>query len=91
MVQDIDIYQEICGKKNAGSKGKNTSKKPIYVTGHLKEVSRELIKLHKYVFITAYILSVNGLPWFISLSSKIIFKIMNHLDDRKSNSIFKDF
>ena len=67
MVQDIDIVNEIWGKKIAALKGKTTRKKPIHVAGDIFKIPKELIKLHKEVFMTAEIFFVNGIPFFILL------------------------
>ena len=44
-------------------KGNNTSKKTINVAGDIYIIPKELIKLHKYVFMTGEILSVNDIPF----------------------------
>ena len=88
-VQDIDIAHAIWGKEIAALKGNTTRKKPTHVTGDLVKVPRELVKLHKDVFMKAYILFVNGIPFFISMSRNIIFTTVNHLAVSKSNTIFK--
>ena len=53
-VQDIDNSHAIWGKNIAVFKGNTTMKKLIHVAGDLMKVPRELIKLHKGVFMTAY-------------------------------------
>ena len=61
------------------------------MAGDLAKVTKELIKIHKDAFMTAYILFINGIPFFISLSCKIIFTAVNNITDRKANAIFKTF
>ena len=66
-VQDIYIAHSIWGKKIADLKGNTTRNKTIHMAGDLVKVPRELIKIHKDVFMIANILFVNGTPLFISL------------------------
>jgi hypothetical protein len=51
----------------------------------------ELMKLHKEVLLTTYILFVNNIPLFLTLSQKICFTTVNHLADRTLPHIFKAF
>ena len=88
-VQYIDISYEIWDKNIVDLKGNTTVKKQIHVVGNLVKVPREIIKLHKDVFVTADIIFVNGIPFFILLSRNIIFTMVNHLTDSKSNTLFK--
>ena len=62
-VQYIDISYEIWDKNIVDLKGNTTVKKQIHVVGDLVKVPRELIKLHKDVFVTADIIFVNGIPF----------------------------
>ena len=64
-VQHIDIARAICGKNIANLKGKKTRKNPIHMAGYIVIIPKDLIKLHKYVFMTADILLINGIPFFI--------------------------
>jgi hypothetical protein len=90
-VQDVDNAHTIWGKNIAALKGKNTRTKPIHVAGNFVKVPKELLKLHKDVYMTADILFVNRIPFFITLSRKICFTTVNHLNDRKVSTIFKAF
>ena len=89
--QYIDIANKILGNNIAALKCNTAGNKPIHVAGDIVRISKELVKLHKEVFTTADILFINGIPLFIFLSCKIIFTVVRHLSDRKSNTIFKDF
>ena len=88
-VQYIDIYYAIWGNNIAGLKEYSTGKKPICVEGGQVKVPRGIIKLQKYLFVTDDIIFVNGIPSFISINRKIIFTLVNHLTDSKSNTVFK--
>ena len=72
-------------------KGKTTRKKPIYTSGEIFIIPKGLIKIHKYVFMTAGILFVNEIPFFISLNCNIIFTAVSHIFDRKTTAAFKHF
>ena len=67
-VQDIDIVHKIWDKNIADFKGKTTENKPIHVAGGIFITPKEIIKLHKYIFMTSDLLFVNGIPFLISLS-----------------------
>ena len=45
-------------------KGNTKGKKPTHVAGGIVKISKELINLHKYVFMTSDILFVNGITFF---------------------------
>jgi hypothetical protein len=90
-VQDIDAAHTIWGKNIAALKGKTTQKKPIHVARDFVKVPTELLKLHKEVFLTADIFFVNQIPFFLTHSRRICFTAVNHLANRKADTIFKAF
>jgi hypothetical protein len=55
------------------------------------KVPKELLKLHKEVFLTSDIFFVNNIPFLLTLSRKICFTAVNHLADRTVPQIFKAF
>jgi hypothetical protein len=55
------------------------------------KVPKELLKLHKEVFLTTDIFFVNKIPFFLTLSRNISFTAVNHLADRTVPQIFKAF
>jgi hypothetical protein len=55
------------------------------------KVPKELLKLHKEVFLTTDIFFVNKIPFFLTLSRNICFTAVNHLADRNVPQIFKAF
>ena len=65
MVQDIDIPRAIWCKNIADLKGNITRKKPIHISGYLVKFPRKLIKIHKDIFMTADILFVHGIPFYL--------------------------
>jgi hypothetical protein len=90
-VQDVDASNKIWGKNIAALKGKTTRTKPIHVARDFIKVPKELLQLHKEVFLTCDIFFVNKVPFFITLSRKICFTAVNHLANRKVKNIYKAF
>ena len=90
-VQDIDVAFKIWGKNIAVLKGKTTQSKPDIVARDLVKVPTKLMNLHKEVFLMADIFFVNKIPFFLMLSQKICFTVVNHLVNRTVPQIFKAF
>jgi hypothetical protein len=90
-IQDIDVATKNWGKNIAALKGKTTRSKTHPVARDYVKVPKELLKLHKEVFMTTDIFFVNKIPFFLTLSRKICFTAVNHLADRTVPQIFKDF
>jgi len=90
-LEDTNVAFKIWGKDIAALKGKTTRKKPNPVAKDFVKVPKELMKLHKNVFLTADIFFVNKIPFFLSLSRKIYFTAATHLKSRKVADIFKAF
>jgi hypothetical protein len=82
---------KIWGNDIATLKGKTTQCKTHPVARDYVKVPKELLKLHKEVFLTTDILFVNKIPFFLTLSRKICFTAVNHLADRTVPQIFKPF
>jgi hypothetical protein len=91
MIQDINIAMKMWGNNIAALKGKTTRSKMHPVARYYVKVPRELLKLHKEVFLTTDIFFVNKIPFFLTLSCKICFTAVNHLADRTVPQIFKAF
>jgi hypothetical protein len=81
-IQDIDVAMKIWGKNMSAPKGKTTRSKTHPVARDYVRVPKELLKLHKEVFLTTDILFVNKIPFFMTLSRKVCFTAVNHLTDR---------
>jgi hypothetical protein len=64
MIQDIDVATKIWGKNIAALKGKTTRIKTHPVARDYVKVPKELLKLHKEVFLTTDIFSVNKIHFF---------------------------
>jgi hypothetical protein len=90
-VQDADVAHKIWGPNIAALKGKTTRKKPNPVARDYVKVPKELLQLHKEVFLTADIFFVNKIPFFLTFSRKICFTAVNHLGNRTVPHIFKAF
>jgi hypothetical protein len=67
MIQDIDVYMHIWGKNIAALKGKTTRSKTHPVARDYVKFPKELLKLHKEVFLTTDIFFVNKVPFFLTL------------------------
>jgi hypothetical protein len=91
MIQNIYVATKIWGKNIAALKGKTTRSKTIPVARDYVKVPKELLKLHKEVFLTTNIFFVNNIPFFLTLSQNICFTAVNHLADRTVPQIFKAF
>ena len=63
-VQDIEMAHTIWFKNISDLKWNTTRKKPFQVAGGIVKITKELINLHKEVFITADIFFVNGITFF---------------------------
>ena len=91
MVQYIDIAHAIWSKNIMPLKGKTKRNKPIHVVGDIVVISRQLIKIYNDVFMTADILFVNGIPFFIFMSCNITVTTVIHIYDIKAITVSKDF
>jgi hypothetical protein len=90
-IQDIDVATKIWGKNIAALKGKTTRSKMHPVARDYVKVPKELLKIHKEVFLTTDIFFVNKITFFLTLGRKICFTAVNHLVDRTVPKIFKAF
>jgi hypothetical protein len=66
-IQDIDVATKISGKNIAALKGKTTWSKTHPVARDYVKVPKELLKLHKEVFLTTNIFFVNEIPFFLDI------------------------
>jgi hypothetical protein len=87
-IQDIDVTTKIWGKNIAVLKGNTARSKTHLVDRDHVKVTKELLKVHKEVFLTTDIFFVNKIPFFLTLSRKICFTAVNHLADRTVPQIF---
>jgi hypothetical protein len=90
-IQYIDVATKIWGKNIAALKGKTNWSKTHPVARDYVKVPKELLKLHKEVFLTTDIFFVNKIPFFLTLIRNICFTAVNHLTDRTVPQIFKAF
>ena len=90
-VRDVDVAISIWGKNISKLKGTTTRSKSVPVTRDYVKVPKELLKLHREVFLTADIFFVNKIPFLLTLSRKICFTAVNHLANRTVPHIFKAF
>jgi len=90
-VEDVDVATKIWGKDIAALKGKTTRSAPSPVATDFVKVPKDLLKLHRDVFLSMDIFFVNKIPFFLTLSRKICFTAVNHLANRSVSEIFKAF
>jgi hypothetical protein len=90
-IQDIDVATKIWGKSIAALKGNSTQSKTHPVARDYVKVTKEVLKLHKEVFLTTDIFFVNKIPFFLTLSGNICVTAVNHLADRTVPQIFEAF
>jgi hypothetical protein len=68
MIQDIYVATKIQDKNIAALKGKTTQSKTHLVARDYVKVPKELLNLHKEVFLTTDIFFVNKIFFFLTLS-----------------------
>jgi hypothetical protein len=90
-IQDIDVAMKMWGNNIATLKGKTTRIKMQPVARDYVKVPKELLKLHKEVFLTTDIFFVNKIPSFLTVSRNLCVTAVNHLAYRTVPQIFKDF
>ena len=92
-VWNINTAQEIWGKDISALKCKSVQGKPTMVASDCIKIPKEIANIKKTVFLTADILFVNRIPFFISLRRKIDFTGVIHLKGSTASIIvdaFKD-
>ena len=90
-LDDVENATKIWGKSIAALEGKTTRSRPVPVVKDFVKVPKELMKLHRHVYLTMDIFFVNKIPFFLTLSRKILFTAVHHLGNRKIPEIFKQF
>jgi hypothetical protein len=90
-IHGIDVAMKIWGNNISALKGKTTRSKTHLVARDYVKVPKELLKLHKEVFLTTDIFFVNNIPFFLTLRRNICLTAVNHLAYRTAPQIFKAF
>ena len=91
-IQDLDVKETIYGKSVPALKGKTTRRTPEPVSvGNLLKVPKEFLKLHKEVYLTADIIFVNKIPFFLTTSRKLDYLWIKHLPNRTLETLFNSF
>eukprot|EP00957_Ditylum_brightwellii_P131042 9995506-Ditylum_brightwellii.AAC.2 len=67
-MQDMDTAQDIWGKNIQSLKRKTTRTKPIDVAHNFMKIPKEIPKLHKEIFLMAYISFVDKIAFMLTLS-----------------------
>jgi hypothetical protein len=79
------------GAKISSLKGKTTCKTPESVLADMVEVPMETRELHRIITLSIDVFFVNKVPFFLTLSRKICFSTVTHLENRKIDTIFMAF
>ena len=87
----IYVAQNIWVKSVPDFKLNTTRNKPIPVEDDMVQVPKDLVKLHKYIYLMADIFFVNSIPFFLTLISNIWFIAVNELSNIKVETILKAF
>ena len=66
-------------------------RKPEVVKRDLVKVPKELMKLHKDLYLMADIFFVSNIPLFLTLSRRILFTAVHHFVNRTVPQIFNAF
>ena len=61
------------------------------MSGDLVQVPEGLVTLHKDIYLTADMLFINGIPFFLKLIRKICLTSFNHIANIKVDTILKSF
>jgi hypothetical protein len=87
-VADIDVATAIWGTDIASLKGKTPRSKPAPVVSDFVKIPESILDMHKDVILLADIFFVNKIPFFMTISRNLCFLTVNHLADRKPETIF---
>ena len=90
-LRDVQVATSIWGKSVSKLKGSTTRTKSVPVSRDYIKVPKELLNLHREVFLTADIFFVNKIPFFLTFSRKICFTAVNHLANRTVVQTFQAF
>jgi hypothetical protein len=85
--QDVINANTIYGPDIASLIGKTTQTKPITVISDYITIPKKLIKQHKLVKISADIMYVQGLMFFVSISTHIKFTTVEYIDNCTKQSL----
>ena len=90
-VHDIDVAWSIWDNSVPDLKGNTTSNKPIPMVSNLVQEPEDLKKLHTYINLTADLLFINSIPFFIILRRNTCFTVVNYPANRNVDTILKAF
>jgi hypothetical protein len=87
-VDDLDRATHIHGKDVGLLKGKTTRKKPLPVIESIVPVPKDMLNLHKDVFLTVDLFFVNKIVFLATYSRRMCFTTVKWLDTRKITGVF---
>jgi hypothetical protein len=78
----VDVALKIWGPSVALLKGKTVHCKAPVVIQDIVEVPKEIRQHHKRVMLSIDIFIINGIPYFATLSWRICFLLVTHLNNQ---------
>jgi hypothetical protein len=90
-LRDVQVATSIWGKSFSKFEGSTTRTKSIPVSRDYVKIPKELLNLHREVFLTADIFFVNKIPFFLTFSQKNYFTAVNQLANRTVPQMFQAF
>ncbi len=85
---DAVVASKIWGPDVPSLKGKTTRKTPSTVPTDIMAVPMEIRELHRNVTLSIDVFFVNKVPFFLTLSHKLMFTTVTHLANRKIATIY---
>ena len=81
--------QTIFGTNLSGTRGKTLQNNPYRVVMDYVAVPKDFMKLHKFVFLVADVMFVNGAPLLINISHGIKFVTVEHIPTHTAEKLSK--
>ena len=88
-IEDIKIAEDIYGPNIATLKGKTVRKNPVPVKEDYIEVPSSILNMHGNVTLSADIMFVNRMPFFVTLARNIKFTTIEILTNRKAETLLE--
>ena len=90
-ITDIEIAEDIFGKDIHALKGKTVRKAPVRVEINMIAMPEKILKLHQNITMGIDFMFVNGIPFFIMVSSKIKFITVECVASMSLQTVLKCF
>ncbi|MGL6132320.1 MAG: hypothetical protein ACRCZ9_11980, partial [Fusobacteriaceae bacterium] len=90
-MEDAEVAKKVWGQNVASLKGKTTRKTPTHVNTDIVAVPAMIRDLHRNVTLAVDIFYINNIPFMMTLSRNLCFTTVTHLNNRKTETIYKAF